>query len=117
MEEMWRNAVEETDNRDPKGDKVPLGDNRGATHGKLYLRSLIQLGLMHPPFWFSTLESKKAILILLQGKTLKIFISEGLVIFSEGLTQFFTLDSTTCNMEGHVKLIDRLSSPSDQLIH
>src|SRR5882724_8328800 len=42
-------------------------DNRGATHGKLYLRSLAQLGLMYPPFWFSTLESKKAMLILLEG--------------------------------------------------
>src|SRR5882724_7764537 len=58
VEEMWRNVVEETNNRNHKGDKVPLRDNRGATHGKLYLRSLIQLGLMYPPFWFSTLESK-----------------------------------------------------------
>jgi len=60
--------VEETDNRDPKGDKVPLGDNRGATGGNLYLRSLIQLGLIYPPFWFSMLESKKAMLILLEEK-------------------------------------------------
>ena len=27
VEERWRNAVEETDNRDPKGDKVPLVEN------------------------------------------------------------------------------------------
>src|SRR5882724_10293095 len=46
---------------------MPLGDNRGATHGKVYLRSLIQSGLMYPPFWFSMLESKKAMLILLEG--------------------------------------------------
>jgi len=32
------NVVEERPNRNPKGDKVPLGDNRGATCGKLYLR-------------------------------------------------------------------------------
>ena len=51
------NVMEETENRDPKGDKVPLGDN-STTHGKLYLRSLIWLGLMHPLFWFSMLESK-----------------------------------------------------------
>src|SRR5882724_7129722 len=44
------NVVEGIDNRDPKGDKVLLRDNRGATHGKLYLRGLIQLGLMDPPF-------------------------------------------------------------------
>jgi len=32
VEEMWRNAVEETNNRDPKGDKVPLVE-------KMHLRS------------------------------------------------------------------------------
>jgi len=83
------NVVEGTDNRDPKRDKVPLRDNRSATCGKLYLRSLIQLGLMYPPFWFSMLESKKATLILLEGKTLKIFISEGLIISSKCLTHGF----------------------------
>ena len=108
--------MEGTDNKDPKGDKVPLGDNRDATQGNLYLRSLIQLGLMYPPFWFSTLESKKAILILLEG-TLKIIISEGLVTSSELSYMIFTLDSMTCNMEGHMKLINRISNPSDQLIH
>jgi len=77
------NVVEETDNKDPKGDKVPLGDKRGATHGKLYLRSLIWLGLMYPPFWFSKLESKEATLILLEGKTLKITVSEGFITSSK----------------------------------
>jgi len=62
------NVAEGTDNKDPKGDKVPLRDNRDATQGKLYLRSLIWLGLMYPPFWFSMLKSKKATLILLEGK-------------------------------------------------
>ena len=38
VEENVENAVEERENRDPKEDKVPLEDNRGATHGKLYLR-------------------------------------------------------------------------------
>ena len=37
------NTVEKTDNRDTKGAKVPLRDNRGATCGKLYLRCLIRL--------------------------------------------------------------------------
>ena len=110
------NVVEGRDNRDPKRDKVQLRDNRGATCGKMYLRSLIQLGLMDPPFWFSTLESKKATLILLEG-TLNIIISEGLITSSELSYMVFTLYSMACNMEGHVKLIDRLSSPSDQLIH
>jgi len=111
------NGVEETDNSDPKRDKVPFGDNRGATLGKLYLRSLIQFGLMYPPFWFSMLEFKKAILILLEGKTLKITVSGCFVISSELSHMISTLDSTACNMEGHVKLINRLSSPSNQLIH
>ena len=35
----------------------------------------------------------------------------------QALTYNFTLDSMACNMEGHMKLINRLSSPSDQLIH
>src|SRR5882724_4999831 len=56
---LWRqNEKQSRTNEVLKPDKVPLGDNRGATHGKLYLRSLIQLGLMYPPFWFSMLESK-----------------------------------------------------------
>ena len=81
------NVVEETDNRDPKGDKVPLGDNRGATHGKLCLRSLVWLGLMYPPFWFSMLKYKKATLILLEGNIED--HSEGLVISSELSTNDF----------------------------
>jgi len=83
VEEMWRMHWRRTDNRDPKGDKVPLRDNRGATHGKLYLRSLVWLGLMYPPFGFSTLETKQAMLILLEGKTLKITISGSFITSSE----------------------------------
>src|SRR5882724_6416450 len=71
---------------------------------------------MYPPFWFSMLESKKAMLILLKGN-FKISISEGLIVSSKPSCTISTLDSTNCNMEGHVKLIDRLSSPSDRLIH
>jgi len=56
MKKRWRNAVKETNNRDPKGDKVPLMEN--------VFKELIQLGLMYPPFWFSMLESKKVMLIL-----------------------------------------------------
>ena len=93
---------------------MPLGDNRGATHGKVYLRSLIQSGLMYPPFWFSMLEYKKAKLILLEGN-LRSFILKGLIISSELSHMIATLDSTTCNMEGHIKLFDRLSS--ERLIH
>ena len=74
--------MEETDNKALKRDKVPLGDKRGATQGKVYLRSLIWLGLIHPPFWFSMLKYKNAMFILLEG-TFKIIISEGLIASSE----------------------------------
>src|SRR5882724_3907885 len=115
---MWRNVVEETNNRDPKGDKVPLGDNRGATHKKGYLRSLIWLGLIYPPFWFSTLKSKKATLILLEGNLRTSYLKKRWSVISSKLSYMIvTLDSTTRNMEGHVKLFDRLSDPSDRLIH
>jgi len=109
-------VVEEKDNRNSKGDKVPLGDSKGATHGKMYLRSLIWLGLMHPPFWFPMLESKR-LHSYYWKETLKIIISEGLNTSSKLPHTISILDSMTCNMEGHMKLIDRLSSPSDQLIH
>jgi len=58
VEKNVENAVEERDNRNPNRDKVLLGDNRSVTCGKLYLRSLIWLGLMYPPFWFSMLKYK-----------------------------------------------------------
>ena len=97
---------------------MPLRDNRGATHGKVYLRSLIWLGLMYPPFWFSTLESKKATLILLEGNLRTSYLKKRWLIISSKLSYtIVTLDSTTCNMEGHIKLFDRLSDPSDRLIH
>src|SRR5882724_4663306 len=51
------------------------------------------------------------------GRKLKIIISEGLIISSELSYMIVTLGSTTCNMEGHVKLFNRLSDPSDRLIH
>jgi len=51
-----RNAVEEINNRTLKETRCHSW--------KMDLRSLIQVGLMYPPFWFSTLKSKKAMLIL-----------------------------------------------------
>src|SRR5882724_2447893 len=81
--ENVENAVEEMDNRILKETrchsetiKVPLGDNKGATLGKVYLRSLIWSGLMYPPFWFSMLESKKAMLILLEGNLRSFYLKK-----------------------------------------
>src|SRR5882724_6021836 len=68
---------------------------------------------MYPPFWFSTLESKKAMLIFTGRKISKITISGSSVTSSELSHTISTLDSMACNMEGHVKLIDRLFIPSD----
>jgi len=36
---MW-NVMEDETMGIPRGDKVPLGDNRSATHRKIYLRLL-----------------------------------------------------------------------------
>src|SRR5882724_10730555 len=46
-------------------------------------------------------------------ETLKIIISEHLITSSKLSHTISTLDSITCNMEGRMKLINRLSSPSD----
>jgi len=53
------NAVEERDNRDLKETRCHSW--------KIVFKEMIQFGLMHPPFWFSMLETKKAMLILLEG--------------------------------------------------
>jgi len=63
------------------------------------------------------LESKRATLILLEGNLRTFYLKMGLIISSELSHTIVTLDSTTCNREGHVKLFDRLSDPSDRLIH
>jgi len=64
------------------------------------------------------LESKKAMLILLEGNLRTSYLKKKwLAISSELSYMIVTLDSTTCNMEGHIKLFDRLSDPSGRLIH
>jgi len=60
VEESMENVVEEKDHMCPKGNKVPLMEK--------VLKERIWFSLMLSPFWFSTLESKKAMLILMQGK-------------------------------------------------
>jgi len=50
-------------------------------------------------------------------KILNITISGSFIISSQLLYTISTLDSSAYNTEGHIKLIDRLSSPSDRLIH
>ena len=84
---------------------------------KIVFNEMIWFSLMYEPFWFSTLEFKKAMLIFTGRKILKITISGSFVTSPELSHTISTLDSMTCNIEGHVKLIDRLSSPSYQLIH
>jgi len=65
--ENVENAVEEMDNRIPRETKCHSETIKVTLMEKCILRSLIWSGLMYPPFWFSMLESKKAMLILLQG--------------------------------------------------
>src|SRR5882724_11954407 len=45
------------------------------------------------------------------------FILEELIVSSELSHTIFRLDSTTCDTKEHVKLVDRLSNPSERLIH
>jgi len=57
-------------------------------------------------------------LILMEGNLRTAYLRKRwLVISSELSYMIVTLDSTTCNMEGHIKLFNRLSDPSDRLIH
>src|SRR5882724_1192300 len=65
----------------------------------------------------TTLKSKMSTLIFTGRKIVKITISGSFVTSSKLLYIIYTLDSMVCNMEGNIKLIDRLSSPSDCLIH
>ena len=104
------------DNKRSKGDKVPLGDNRGATRGENVFKEFdsvrkcilpsgslrSNLNRLHSYYWKEKPRS---------------FILEELVISSELSHTIFILDSTTCDMKEHVKLVDRLSDPSDRLIH
>jgi len=74
---------------------------------------------MYPPFWFSMLKSKKkATLILLEGNLRTSYLKKkGLIISSKLSHKIVTLDFTTCNMEGHIKLFNIFSDPSDRLVH
>ena len=83
------NVVEETDNRDHKGDKVLLMEN--------CIDEMIQFYLMYPPFWFSTLESKSATSIFIGRKILNITISGSFITSSELSHMISTLDYMTCN--------------------
>src|SRR5882724_9290796 len=56
-------------------------------------------------------------LILLEGNFRTFYLKKGLVISSELSHMIVTLDFTICNMEGHIKLFNRLSDASDRLIH
>jgi len=73
---------------------------------------------MYPPFWFSSLDLKKAMLILLEGNLRTSYLKKrGLSYPPSSHHTIVTLDFTLGNTEGHIKLFDRLSDPSDRLIH
>jgi len=57
---VW-NAMEEETRCHSKEIEVPLMENCSL--------DMIQYGLMYPPFWFSTLKSKRLMLILLEGNS------------------------------------------------
>ena len=93
---------------------MPLGDNRSAPHGKLF-KEMIQFCLIYPPFWFSMLKSKQAILILLEGNSRSLTLGSH-IVSCEHPHMVLILDLSTSNMLEHTKLIDIISDPSNHLI-
>ena len=77
---------------------------------------MIELSLMHPPFWFSMLKYKQATLILLEGN-LRSLTPGSLIISSKCPYMVPILDPSASNMQEHINLIDRLTDPSDHLIN
>jgi len=55
---------------------------------KTVFKEMLQFCLMHPPFWFSTLKSKKATLIWLEGKYSRSLLWEALSYLLNDHTQF-----------------------------
>jgi len=114
--ENVESAVEEMDNRILKETKchsetieVPLMES--------VFKALIQSGLMYPPFWFSMLASKKAMLILLKGNLRTFYLKKGLVISLSSHTRFSHWIPQLAIWRDMLKLFDRLSDPSHRLIH
>jgi len=77
---------------------VPPGDNRGATHGKIIFKEFDSVRFHVFSFWFSMLEYKKAMLILLEGNIEDHYLRRFLTS-SELSHMISTLDSMACNME------------------
>jgi len=71
---------------------------------------------MYPPFWFSMIKSKKCYTHITGREIFKIITLGSLLISYELSYTISTLVSSASNIEGHAKLIVRLSSPSDQVI-
>src|SRR5882724_7314559 len=95
-----------------KGDKVSLGDNRGATRGEyvfkefdLVRKCILPSGSLH--------SNLNRLCSYYWKEKPRSFILEELVVSSELSHTIFILDSTTCDTKEHVKLVDRLSDPSD----
>src|SRR5882724_10441676 len=76
---------------------------------------MIWLGLMYPPFWFSMLKSKQAILILLEGNSRSLTLGSH-IVSCEHPHMVLILDLSTSNMLEQTKLIDIISDPSNHLI-
>src|SRR5882724_4869604 len=113
---MWIKAVVKADNKRSKGDKVPLGDNRGATRGENVFKEfdLVRKCILPSGSLCSNLNRLCSYYWKEKPRS---FISEELIVSSELSHMIFILDSTTCDTKEHVKLVNRLSDPLDRLIH
>jgi len=113
---MWIKVAVKVDNKRSKGDKVPLGDNRGATRGENVFKEFDSVRKCILPSGSLCLNINRLRSYYWKEKP-RSFISEELVISSELSHTIFILDSTTCDTREHIKLVNRLSDPSDRLIH
>src|SRR5882724_11756982 len=113
---MWIKAAVKADNKRCKGDKVPLRDNRGATQGEYVFKEFdsVRKCILPSGSLCSNLNRLRSYYWKEKPRS---FILEELVIPSKLSHMIFILDSTTCNTKEHIKLVDRLSDPSDRLIH
>src|SRR5882724_7234812 len=92
-----------------KGDKVPLKGNR-------YLRSFDSVRKCILPSG-SLCSNINRLCSYYWKENPRSLILEELIVSSELSHTIFILDCTTCDTKEHVKLVDRLSDPSDRLIH
>jgi len=90
------------DNRNPEGDKVPLGDNRVPLM-EIVFKEMIWCCLMYPPFWFLHLNLKRLHSYYWKGNIQDHYSRKSHHIFQMFIHNFYT-GFLASKMEGHTKL-------------